>query len=70
MDSLTAVLYLIGASSIVTAATLWFSPYLCRVAAAALLTHAGTVEGAREFRRYEWSRQMEAVARQAVEVSE
>lgn len=60
-DPITTILALAGGATAATVLTLWYSPYLCRLFAAALLTHAATVETARDFRRQEWDRQSEAL---------
>lgn len=61
MNSAEACLALAGAVGLMTCACLWFSPYLCRLIAAALLTHANTTDTARDFRRQEWGRQLAAM---------
>lgn len=38
--------------------TIWYGPYVGRIIAAALLTHAATTEKARRIRRKEFDRQM------------
>lgn len=54
-DVVESIIVIVGYVAIITGLTAWFSPYICRVIAAALLTHADTTESARVRRRRNWA---------------
>lgn len=56
MTALTSILTLAGAAAVVLSLSAAASPAICRLMAAALLTHAETMEAARDYRRRAWSR--------------
>ena len=68
MSTIAAIMYLGGGVALAVAAALWFSPYLCRMVAAYLLTHASATEAAREAKARQWARVEDVLANCGVEV--